>query len=777
MRGASTAAISTGIVAALGLAVLIVLAAIAFDRVQTERYRQQSRTEVDEHLARFRTRIEAEINARIMLVDSLAAFAAANPNLTSAAFDSFAGALLQQRDGIRALQLAPGATVTYVVPLKGNEASVGHDLLADPQRAELVRRAIATRRLVLTDPVQLRQGGLAVVGRRPVFLGADEGADGRDLWGLAIVVLDVPPLLAQAGLAGPVADGLSLTIRGGSGAVFFGDAATVAKDAVTAEILFPSGQWTIAALPDGGWPQGWPGRAGLIVLTATAVLLVWAATAIITRLAAINGRALAVARESQARFHSLFDGAFQLIGTTTPDGTLTAANRTACDMVGVAGEDIVGRKFWDTPWWSHDAEQVERLKAGIAAAAAGRLVRFEASHRRPDGSTMWVDFSVKPVSESAGKIEELLVEGRDITERKAAELAIEEREALYYQMFLSNTAIKLLIDPASGAIVDANEGAVKFYGYTRERLIGMPIWAINTLSPDELRVEMAAAAAEDRNYFRFRHRLASGEVRRVEVLSGPVTRGGRALLHSIIHDVTDRDRFEAELARSNAELEQFAYVASHDLREPLRMVSGFVGLLDKRYGERLDQEGREMIAFALDGTRRMDRLILDLLEYSRVGRHQRPMEAATVDSLIAAALTQLGATIAECGARVSVDAGPCAVMADAGEIVRVVVNLVGNALKYRRADAVPEIRIATEDLGDMVAVQVGDNGIGIAAEFFERIFLIFQRLHGRDRYEGTGIGLALVKKIVERHGGCVAVESAGENLGSTFSFTLPKAGQ
>ncbi len=228
------------------------------------------------------------------------------------------------------------------------------------------------------------------------------------------------------------------------------------------------------------------------------------------------------------------------------------------------------------------------------------------------------------------------------------------------------------------------------------------------------------------------------------------------------------------MQRSNAELQQFAYVSSHDLQEPIRMVTSYVQLLQKRYQGKLDEKAEMYISFIVEAAHRMSSLINDLLALSRVGRREREFMPVETELVVKEALDNLRVAMEESGARITKDPLPM-VMGDPVQLLQLFQNLIGNAIKYRKKEVTPEVQISAERKKNQWLFGIHDNGIGIEPQYHDKIFVIFQRLHQREEYQGTGIGLAICQKIVENHGGMVWVESTpGE--GSTFYFTLPAEG-
>jgi PAS domain S-box-containing protein len=353
---------------------------------------------------------------------------------------------------------------------------------------------------------------------------------------------------------------------------------------------------------------------------------------------------------------------------------------------------------------------------------------------------------------------------------------------------------KLILDSAGdgiygldleGKITFINPAASKMLGLNGGQIVGRPMEQIvhHTMS-DGLPFAKASpilTILEDgvpRQGTEELFRRNDGTSIPVDYLGTPIVERGE-LIGSVVsfRDVTERQRAEQalaekarELARSNTELEQFAYVASHDLQEPLRMVSSYTQLLARRYKGKLGSDADDFIAYAVDGAARMQRLIQDLLTYSRVGTKGREFVPADCEKLLDQVLGDLKVAIEESGAVVTRDALPI-VRGDETQIGQLLQNLIGNALKFHNQES-PHVHVSSKRNGKEWIFSVRDNGIGIDAQYAERIFVIFQRLHRRDEYPGTGIGLAVCKKIVERHGGRIWVESNQEK-GATFYFTLP----
>ncbi|MFF7176970.1 ATP-binding protein [Streptomyces sp. NPDC008121] len=292
-----------------------------------------------------------------------------------------------------------------------------------------------------------------------------------------------------------------------------------------------------------------------------------------------------------------------------------------------------------------------------------------------------------------------------------------------------------------------------------------------TMPLEKLGADARAVAAGD-----FAHPITPTGPADLRRLSAEIDTMRQRLVRELAFTEEARQRLDAQAAdlkRSNDELEQFAYVASHDLQEPLRKVSSFTQLLQRRYGGQLDAKADQYIAYAVDGANRMQTLISDLLDFSRVGRVHHTHQSIDLDSVLKQTLSSLSISIEETGAEITHDPLP-SLLADPTQMEMLWQNLVGNAVKFRRPGEAPRIHVSAEREGELWRFAVTDNGIGIAPEYAEKVFVIFQRLHTKDVYSGSGIGLAMCKKIVEFHGGTIAVDPAYTE-GTRITFTLATA--
>jgi PAS domain S-box-containing protein len=400
--------------------------------------------------------------------------------------------------------------------------------------------------------------------------------------------------------------------------------------------------------------------------------------------------------------------------------------------------------------------------------------------RRKDGSTVSMDLAVSAFHLGHRRYFTGLV--RDISERKREAEALRASESRFRSLVEGIRDYAIVMLDRAGSIQTWNSGAELLFGYKAEEVAGQSLRRFLPVHDNERYIQeeelqtalvLGKVGAED---WRLRK---DGTHFWANYVTTPIYNAHGELqgFAYIIRDLTERKQAETdlrkaieELSRSNLDLEQFAYVASHDLQEPLRAVAGCVQLLKRRYQGKFDSRADELIVHTVDGVSRMQTLIDDLLAYSRVGTGGKAFQASDCNAILGVALANLETALAEERVVVTHDKLPV-VHADATQLTQLFQNLVGNAIKFRGQQPL-RIHVAVRWSANEWIFSVTDNGIGMKSEYFERIFIIFQRLHTRVEYPGTGIGLAICKKIVERHGGKISVESEF-GIGTTFFFTLP----
>lgn len=486
-------------------------------------------------------------------------------------------------------------------------------------------------------------------------------------------------------------------------------------------------------------------------------------------------------RESERKLRAIFDHTFQFIGLMKPDGTLIEANRGALELVGVAKSTVLGKPFWDTPWWEHSPEMQEKVRDSVKAASGGQFVRFEATHRAHDGRLIWVDFSLTPVSDDQGHVVLLIPEGRDITERKLAE-ETDRRLAL----IVESTDDAIIAKTLDGTILTWNGGAERLYGYSAEEAVGK---SISILAPPDFHDELPQILARIRQGKRIRHyettRIAK-DGRRIEVslCVSPLTNSQGTVVgaSTIARDITERKRAEAslrEIQRRQTESERLAAIGrmaarvAHEINNPLAGIRNSFRLVHDAVPS--DHPDRDMVE-------RMDR------EIDRISHIVQQMyllyrqEAARIGDIkiaqvIEDVLVLLEPLRRERGVVLSAGAVPpgLTVRLAEGILQQILYNLVANAIEASpEGGAVAVSAALTARHGqDLLEITVRDRGRGIPPEIQNRIFEPFFTTKSGDRPgKGLGLGLSIVRSIVEAHGGSISLESAS-GRGTVFQVFLP----
>jgi PAS domain S-box-containing protein len=483
----------------------------------------------------------------------------------------------------------------------------------------------------------------------------------------------------------------------------------------------------------------------------------------------------------EGRYRGLLEAAPDAMVVVNPSGKIVLLNVQAEKQFGYRRDELVGQQVKNIiPEGFAERLIADELRSVEDALAQQIGTGIELTARRKNGSEFPIEIMLSPLDSAEGILVTAAI--RDISVRQAAEKHLALTEARYRGL-LEAAPDAMVVVNQHGDIVLLNVQAEKQFGYHRDELVGqkmkniIPEGFAERLIADALRSAEDALAQEIGTGIEITGRRKDGSEFPIEIMLSPLESADDVLVTAAIRDITARKTAEVhllnkveELNRSNEELGQFAYIASHDLQEPLRMVASYTQLLARRYKGRLDSDADEFITFAVDGANRMQRLIQDLLAYSRVGTKGKELLETSSENALGRSLMNLRGAIADSGALVTHDPLP-AVLADEMQLVQLFQNLVGNAIKYQKP-GVPKIHIsASKNGGTKWTFSVHDNGLGIDPQYFERIFVMFQRLHKREEFAGTGIGLAICKKIVERHGGTISVESK-PGQGSTFLFAL-----
>ena len=456
-----------------------------------------------------------------------------------------------------------------------------------------------------------------------------------------------------------------------------------------------------------------------------------------------------------------------------PHGEIRSWNLGVERIKGYTQKELIGKHF--RCFYLPEDQKSGKPERLLDLAAKTGNAQDTALRVRKDGSCFWATVTISALRGRRGRVIGFIKVTRDITERRRAE----QMEGL-----LDGAPDAIVVIDRQGAIVHVNVRSEQVFGYSRQELLGK---MIEVLVPERFR---AVHAGHRINFFNeprargmgsgmelYARRKDSSEFP-VEISLSPLQTEDGIFISSAIRDITERKaeeelrRIGHELEIRNRELEQFAYLASHDLQEPLRTIANFTQMLSNQYQGHLDEEGRRATSFVLEAVERMSNLITDLLDHSRIGRSSE-FEEIDCNQLVKAVLDDLSMAISQEKANVHVAFLPT-IKGQRTELQLLFQNLIGNSIKFRNAEIPPEISISAIRKTDAWQFSVQDNGIGINPAYIDKIFQLFQRLHGRKQYEGTGIGLAHCKKIVKLHQGEIWVDSL-PGRGSTFHFTIRDA--
>lgn len=494
--------------------------------------------------------------------------------------------------------------------------------------------------------------------------------------------------------------------------------------------------------------------------------------------------------EAQDDLNHFFELSSDLLCLMSIEGYFRKTNRAFAALLGYTPEELLAMPIAELIHpddREFSAQEIQQLLSKNAT------LKLENRYRRRDGSYVWIAWTSSSISAEGL----LYAIGRDITLEKQMHLELKDTtrrlaEALQRYEIISRTTKDLIWDwhIAEGEL-SWNQALAEVFGYPETDAESSHEWRLEHIHPqDQQRVSdsLQDALSEGREHWEAEYRFACSDGSWRYVLDrGSVLyeQGKPVRMLGAMQDMSNRRRYESalerfndelhqqatQLASSNRDLERFAYIASHDLQEPLRMVSSFLQLLKRRYESQLDETAHKYIHFAVDGAERMKILIEDLLAYSRISNNAEDPKPVALKQALEQALQLMRVQIDESQAEIHMGELPM-VSGHASQLSQLFQNLVGNAIKYHHAERPVRIKIGSQRVGKQWQIFVQDNGIGIEDTFFEKIFIIFQRLHNKSEYSGTGIGLAICKKIVERHGGKMWVESRPDE-GSCFWFALP----
>ena len=679
-------------------------------------------------------------------------------------------------------RLNKAGELEWITPVEGNERLVGKKITNDPDRAPTIRQAIETRSAHATPPLTLyNNNGLGYVYARPLFIN-----DKYD--GMILSVISLPRMLAA--LAQHRIDEDCYYALEYNGRTLIN---TLPEDAQELEEWRAAANFTnlnqtykLVIYPKKEFLKANSSKVAYAVLGMGLLMSTLAALSISFMLRArFHAKLL---REAEQFNRTILESANYLIVATDMEGQVLLFNSEAERSLGYKAKEVIGKH---KPLLWHDPVEVEehldwlRRSTGAEDLVPHDVFTYEAlkfgsveqqwSFVRRDGTRFPGQLTVTPRLSPEGVLLGYLGIIKDMTEQRQQEALLRNSEETF-RLAMEHSPIGMALVSLEGRWLNVNKALCEIVGYGREELL---VTDFQTLThPEDLEADMhlvqQVIAGTIRSYTlekRYYHRQGYEISAMLSVSLVRNDDGSPKYFISMIQDISERKKLIEQLQKTNAELEQFAYVASHDLQEPLRMVTSFVSLLGQQYADKIDDKGKEFIKIAVEASERMRTLISDLLQYARIGRESQVRVDIDCNQEMRHVVQNLDTAIKGTGA--TVDVGPMPnIRGNPVEFLRLMQNLIGNGIKFHREGVAPVIRVSAKRKSDMWIFTIADNGIGLKQEYYERIFQPFKRLHTQEEYHGSGIGLAVCRKIVENLGGRIWIESV-VGQGSTIRFYVP----
>ncbi|HAP35636.1 MAG TPA: hypothetical protein DCQ28_06715 [Bacteroidetes bacterium] len=716
--------------------------------------------------------------------------------LLPAAFETVAEKSFKAYSVLNAIELAPNGVVSHVYPYEQNKNAIGFNILGDAiQKAEAME-AIKQHRLIFAGPLNLVQGGVGVVGRLPVFI----TENGRErFWGFSLVVIKIDRLLSLAQSDELNVKGYNFQLRcfasSSSSVDTFANKNQFLSDPVILNVTVPNGHWELLIAPLSGWsaitatvPYA---AAGVVfsLIIGLFVLYVGKQPEKLVRLVAERTEEIKLSEES---YRGLFNSVQDAIYIQDANGAFLDLNNGAVSMYGYEKNEIIGKnpEFVSAPG-KNDLLDFSMI---IPAVMNGTSQRFEFWGKRKNGEIFPKDVQLfkgmyfgKPV---------IIALAQDITEKRKAEEGLRESERRY-RTIVEGLSIGVTIH-VDNCIVFVNNALLSMMGtQSSSQFIGRSV--IEFVHPEDRQKVMNViqsaflnpndSPSEKPSVIEERLVRVDGSIITVEASALLITYQSKPALMVMINDITERvvaeneikslnaeleDRVErrtAQLSEAVAELEAFSYSVSHDLRAPLRSIDGYTAIFAERYKNNFDEEGIRLLSNVRNSIDKMDQLIKGLLTLSRIGRSELRFVELLMEQLVRTTYEDCSTAEDRKKIQFTISSLPM-VLVDIALIQQVWTNLISNAIKYSAQIEVPKIEVGAAKEDGRVVFYVKDNGAGYDPKYSNKLFGIFQRLHVDDEFKGVGIGLSIVKRIVQRHGGTVWAEGK-KNEGATFYFSIP----